>query len=139
MKLDTSTEFGARVERRLRDERIIWMTTVGPDRTPQPSPVWFHWDGQAFLVYSRPDTPKLRNIGANPRVALNLDGDGRGGDIVVLTGDARIDPSAPPADAVPDYVVKYREAITRIGMTPESFAQAYSVAVRMTPTGLRGH
>ena len=50
MKLDPSTEFGARVERRLPDERIIWLTTVGPDNTPQPSPVWFFWDGETFLI-----------------------------------------------------------------------------------------
>ena len=137
LTLDTSTDFGA--PNRLRQEWIGWLTTVGPDQTPQPSPVWFLWDGESILIYSRPAAPKLRNIERNPRVALNLDGDGRGGDIVVLTGDARIDPGAPPADAVPDYVAKYREAITQIGMTPERFAQAYSVAIRMTPTGLRGH
>ena len=139
LKLDTTTEFGARVERRLREEWIGWLTTLDADRTPQPSPVWFLWDGAALLIYSRPDTPKLRNIERNPRVALHFDGDGRGGDIVVLTGEARVAPDAPPADAVPDYVAKYREAMTRIGMTPKSFAAAYSVAIRLTPTRLRGH
>ena len=139
LKLDTTTEFGARVARRLREEWIGWLTTIDADHTPQPSPVWFLWDGAGLLIYSRPDTPKLRNIERNPRVALHLDGDGRGGDIVVLTGEARIAPDAPPADAVPDYVAKYREAMTRIGMTPESFAAGYSVAIRLTPTRLRGH
>jgi PPOX class probable F420-dependent enzyme len=72
-------------------------------------------------------------------VALHLDGDGKGGDIVVVTGDARTDPQAPPADKVPAYIAKYREGMKRIGMTPESFARAYSVAIRITPTRLRGH
>ena len=137
--IDTSTEFGARVERRLREETIGWQTMVGADGTPQPSPVWFLWDGETVLVYSRPGTPKLRNIEGNPRVSLNLHADGRGGDIVVLTGEARIDGAAPPADAVPAYLAKYREAMGRIGMTPEAFAAAYSVPIRMTPTRLRGH
>jgi PPOX class probable F420-dependent enzyme len=139
MKIDVGSEFGRRAERRLRDEPIYWLVTVDPDGTPQPSPVWALRDGETFLVYSRPDTPKLRNIASRPRVALHLDGDGRGGDIVVVTAEARIDSGAPPADRVEAYVAKYREGIRRIGMTPESFARAYSVAIRVTPNRLRGH
>lgn len=139
MHLDTTTEFGARVDRRLREERIIWLTTMDADQTPQPSPVWFLWNGESFLIYSQPDTPKLRNLGRSPRVALNFDGDGQGGDIVVFTGEARIVSDTPPADRMPEYLEKYREGIARIGMTPEGFAQAYSVALRVTPTRVRGH
>src|SRR5262245_14925861 len=139
MRIDTGSEFGARAARRLKDELIYWLVTIGSDGTPQPSPVWALWDGATFLIYSRPDTPKLGNIGERPRVALHLDGDGRGGDIVVVTGDARIAPEEPPADQAPQYVAKYREGIKRIGMTPESFARAYSVPIRVRPRQLRGH
>ena len=139
MRLDTTTEFGARVERRLREDLIIWLVTVGPDETPQPSPVWSLWDTGTLLIYSRPDTPKLRNIRSRPKVALHLDGNGQGGDIVILTGEARLVTDAPPADQVPAYVEKYRKGIARIGMTPESFARAYSVAIRVTPRKVRGH
>ena len=133
MRIDTGTEFGARAARRLREELIYWLVTTGGDGTPQPSPVWALWEGETFLIYSQPDTPKLRNIAARPGVALHLDGDGKGGDIVIVTGDARIAPDAPPADRVPAYIAKYREGLRRIGMTGESFARAYSVAVRVTP------
>jgi PPOX class probable F420-dependent enzyme len=139
MRIDTKSEFGGRAARRLRDELIYWLVTVGPDGTPQPSPVWALWDDRTFLIYSQPDTPKLRNVAARPRVALHVDGDGRGGDIVIVTGEARIEGEAPPADRVAAYVTKYREGMRRIGMTPESFARAYSVAIRVTPTHLRGH
>ena len=139
MKIDVGSEFGRRADRRLRDELIYWLVTVDPDGTPQPSPVWALRDGETFLVYSQPDTPKLQNIASRPRVALHLDGDGRGGDVVVVTGEARIDSGALPADRVEAYVVKYRDGMRRIGMTPESFARAYSVAIRVTPTRLRGH
>ena len=139
LKIDASTDFGARVERRLREDWIGWLTTVATDQTPQPSPIWFLWDGETILVYSRPDTPKLRNIARNPRVALNLDGDGKGGDIVILTGAARVDRDAPGAADHTEYLEKYRQGIKRIGMTPEQFAGSYSVPIRMTPTKLRGH
>src|SRR5688572_2063514 len=121
IQIDTNSELGGRVVRRLNEETIGWLTTVGSDRMPQPSPIWFLWDGATVLIYSRPNTPKLRNIARTPRVALNLDGDGKGGDIVILTGEARVAPDAPPADAVADYLAKYDQAIKRIGMTPERF------------------
>ena len=139
MQIDSSTPFGQRVARRLDEERIAWLTTVRRDGTPEPSPIWFLWDGSELLIYSRPNTQKLRNIGRDPRVSFNLDSDGRGGDIVVITGQARIDTSAPPAHRVAAYAAKYAESIKGIGLTPEQFAQAYSVPIRLTPEKLRGH
>src|SRR5438105_8876353 len=103
----TSTPFGERVARRLNDEKIIWLTTVGADGTPQPNPVWFLWDGQTFLVYSLPDAARIANVRRNPRVALNLNSNERGGDVLVVTGEARISPDDPPADQNPGYVEKY--------------------------------
>lgn len=138
MQIDTSTEFGARVVRRLRDEQVIWLTTVREDGTPEPSPVWFLWDGAAFLIYSQPNKPKLRNVARDPNVALNFNSDAGGGDIVIFTVEAKIDTTVPPATRVPDYLAKYRQGIQNIGMTPESFAQSYSVPIRVTPTKLRG-
>ena len=136
---DFSSDFGKRAEARLRQETVAWLTTVGGDGTPQPSPVWFLWDGTSVLIFSQPNTPKVRNIERYPRIALNLDGDGRGGDIVILTGQAIIDRNAPPANQDPAYLAKYGDDIRGINMTPESFAAGYSVAIRFTPTKLRGH
>src|SRR5688500_4004699 len=107
--IDPTTEFGARAERRLREETIGWLVSVDAADTPQPSPVWFLWDGETILIYSKPDTPKLRNIARNGRVAFHLDGDGHGGDIVVLTGQARHDDVAPPSTALPAYQAKYKD------------------------------
>ena len=137
--LDTNTEFGRRVERRLTEERIIWLTTVDADSRPQPRPVWFLWDGETFLIYSRPKTHKLNHIAHNPMTSLHFDGDGKGGDIVVFSGEAHFDPAALAADAVSAYVDKYEAGFKRIGMTAEEFANSYSVAIRIKPTSLRGH
>ena len=139
MEIDTSTDSGARAARHLEDDRVVWLTTVAPSGTPQPSPVWFLWDGDTALIYSQPSTPKLRNIGQNPRVSLNFNCTPDGTDVVILTGDAWLDAEAPPADAIPAYIAKYAGGIRDIGMTPEAFARAYSVALRVRPTALRGH
>ena len=139
MLLDPTTGFGERAARRLRDEMIGWLVTVNPAGAPVPVPVWFLWDGDSsVLVYSRPATPKLRNIAANPRVALHLDGDGRGGDVVVLSGRAA-ESADPPADQVPEYMAKYRGLIEGNGWSPASFAADYSVPLRVTVSAVRGH
>ncbi len=136
--IDPSTNFGKYVERRLREESIIWLTTVGSDGTPQPRPVGFIWDGDSFLIYSRPDAQKLRHLARNPNVSLNFDGDGQGSDIVVFTGKAALAPDAPPAHQVAEWVEKYREEFRRINMSPEQFAAVFSVAIRVKPLKLRG-
>ena len=136
--IDESTEFGARTARHLRDEIVVWLTTVTPRGAPLPMPVWFVWDGaESVSMYSQPGA-RIRNIEANGHVALNFSGDGRGGDIVVLSGVAAIDRDA-GADQDPGYLAKYHEHITRIGMTPEAFADRYSVPVRIRLGRLRGH
>src|SRR3989440_6579610 len=106
---DPSTPFGERVARRLRDEPLIWLTTVDTKGTPQPTPVWFLWDEatSTFLIYSQAQAKRFTHIQQNPRVALNLDGDGKGGDIIVITGQAQVSPNDPPAYQVPAYVEKY--------------------------------
>ena len=138
---DASTSFGERVARRLRDERLIWFTTVDAKGMPQPTPVWFLWDEgtSTFLVYSRADAKRLKHLEQNSRVALNFDGNGSGGDIIVITGEARVSEVDPPADRLPTYVEKYRDFIARSFETAEKFAANYPVALRIRPLGIRGH
>lgn len=140
MLIDESSEFGARAARRLREERVAWLTTVTPAGAPVPSPVWFLWDGgDSVMMYSLDGTPRLRNIESNPRVALHLDGDGSGADIVVFSGRASIERVALPADGNQAYVEKYGWGFERLRTTPEEFAARYSVPVRIALEKLRGH
>lgn len=138
---DPSTPFGERVARRLRSERLIWLTTVDSKGMPQPAPVWFLWDEatSSFLVYSRSDAKRLAHIQQNSRVALNFDGNGSGGDIIVIPSMAQVSTDDPSADQSPAYVEKYRDFIATRYETPEKFAAIYSVALRIRPIAVRGH
>lgn len=137
--IDQSTEFGQRALQRLNSEYVIWLTTVRRDGTPFPSPVWYVWDGDTILVYSRADAPKVRNILQNSNVALHFDSDGDGGNIVVFTGRAEVDDHAGLSSQHEAYQAKYREGIANLGMTVDGFATAYSTAIRITLTTVRGH
>ncbi|MGH2606665.1 MAG: TIGR03667 family PPOX class F420-dependent oxidoreductase [Anaerolineales bacterium] len=137
-RINWKTRFGRRAARRLKREKVIWLTTMGMGRQPQPRPVWFLFDGKGFLIYSQPRTRKLAHIRRAPNVALHLNSDPDGDDVVVFLGRARIDPKAPPADEAAAYLRKYRKAIASLGSTPAQFAAEYSKAIRITPTALRG-
>ena len=131
--VDTNTKAGAMAEQKLREEEIIWLTTVSPNGQPESVPVWFFWDGETVMIYSQPGKPKVRNIQANARVALNFNSDPQANHVVRLQGRAAIDPDSPLATGVPAMIEKYRAGISRIGATPEQFAQGYSVAIHITP------
>ena len=136
--IDLATEFGARAERHLREDKVAWLVTVRPDGTPIPVPVWFLWDGRTILIYSQPRTGKLRNLGHSQRAALHLRTDEHGNDVVVLTGDAGVDPGAPRGDANPAFVEKYAALVAGMHTTVAAMAADYSVAIRIVPDRISG-
>jgi PPOX class probable F420-dependent enzyme len=107
----------AHAEKRLRDEKIAWLTTVRRDGQPQSSPVWFLWRDAEIVLYSRPMTQKVRNVRANRWVAVHLRDLDDGADIVSIEGEALIDEGYPSAAAIPAYVKKYDAMIADLRMT----------------------
>jgi PPOX class probable F420-dependent enzyme len=138
---DPNSKFGARLRTRLREDHVVWLTTIGADGTPQPNPVWFLWDEDepdVVLVYNDVNAARLVHVAARPRVSLNFDGDGQGGDILVLVGTAERDDAVSAPQDDPAYLAKYAEGIARLDMTPESFGEAYRAPLRITITKVRG-
>src|SRR3954451_13924940 len=137
---DPSTEFGARVERRLHEETLAWLTLVDPSGPPQPAPIWFLWDGRTALIYSDRKARRLAHLRANPRVSLSFNSNAHGGDIVVLTGEIAEDPGAPQPQDNPPYLAKYGSRIPAASwLTPQVFAETFGIPLRFTPTRVRGH
>lgn len=138
--IDRTTDFGKRVEKRLQSENIAWFTTVRADGMPQPIPVWYLWDeSNEILIFSRPDALKLRNLRTNPKASLHFDGDGRGGDIINLSGEAQIATTPITLDRIDAYLNKYTEGIKSIGLTPETMRATFSTALIFRPQRLTGH
>ncbi len=135
--LDLSSDFGIQFDRRLRQEELIWLTTVAPDGTPHPNPVWFCWDGQEIFIYSQPGAYRIRNLQQNSKVSLNLQGAGpMGEDVVVINGEAKMDPHYRRPHA--GYAQKYQMYLPEMNLTQEQWTATYSVEIRIKPTRVRG-
>jgi len=131
-----------RVEDRLRNDLMAWLTTVQPDGQPVSVPVWFLMrENGTILLYTQPKKEKLRNIADNPKVSLVLDVTDIGRNIVRIEGLARHDPDQLAADQEPAYLATYLELIGAIFGTPERFTELFSAlfsaALVITPTRLR--
>ena len=135
--IDLTGDFGERVARRLEEEEIIWMTTTDRNLVPQPRPVWFLWNGETILIFSRANAAKVRHIVGHPQIALNFNSTSTGSNIVVILGDARTVESVPEAEQSA-YLDKYAEGIERINLTRDSFLVVYGTAISVNPTKLRG-
>lgn len=134
MVFDSGTETELHALERLRTDMIGWLTTVTPDGRPQTFPIWFLWEDGEVLIYSDRRAKRNENIRANPRVSLHLNDDGRGGDIVILEGEARVDAATPPVPGNAAYLAKYGARISKSLSSPEEMATIYNVPIRIRPT-----
>jgi PPOX class probable F420-dependent enzyme len=134
--MDDSTALApaTRIDRLLRREPVVWMSTVRPDGVPHLIPIWFSWDGEAILVASKPGAQKVRNIRANPVVMLALGKPDEDFDVGLLEGRAEL-LDAPSAELLPaSHLSKYRAPMAAIGLTPEEFVATYTQVIRIVPT-----
>jgi len=76
------------VEERLCSDEMVWLSTVRPDGRPHSIPVWFLWESATLLIFSQPNTQKIRNLRKNPSVTLALDDTKKG--VVILEGKAEL-------------------------------------------------
>jgi len=131
---DSGSDTDRHALERLERDMIGWLTTVTPDGQPQTFPIWFLWEDGEALVYSDRRAKRNGNIVANPRVSLHLDDDGRGGDIVVLEGVARVDDATPPVTRHAAYLAKYGDWIVEQLSSAEEMEATYNVPLRVRPS-----
>jgi PPOX class probable F420-dependent enzyme len=132
--LDLTKERDAHIDKRLRAELMMWLSTVRPDGRPHLVPVWFLWDGRTILIFSQPNQQKLRNLQHNPNVVVALDTAGQGDDVVMIEGKAELLNDPAVSAALPAYAEKYKQRLDLYGWTGEAMAEDYSQTIRITPT-----
>jgi PPOX class probable F420-dependent enzyme len=75
---------------------------IATDGTPRVIPVWFHWNGKDFVIGTPPKAPKLKALAKNPRVALTIDDNDFPHKVLLVRGNARMEPVD---GVVPEYAM----------------------------------
>jgi PPOX class probable F420-dependent enzyme len=132
--LDLTKERDTHIDHHLRKHSIVWLISVRPDGRPHAVAVWFLWDGESVLIFSRPNNQKIRNLQHNANVLLAVDDTHKGADPITIEGIATLLEPGQVDATLPAYVEKYKDGLKGIGSTPEQMAREYSQAIRITPT-----
>ncbi len=135
--IDFTTDPGPRTLERLQTEEVAWLSTISKDDSPVPTPVWFLWENDRIVIYSQPNTGKLRAIARSPHISFHFNSDADGNDIQVISGTAQI-VQGPLAHQVPAYFEKYAKGFEHLKMSAEQMANEYNQRIELTPTKLRG-
>jgi hypothetical protein len=61
------------------------------DGTPRVIPIWFHWDGEAIVLGSPPNAPKVDVLPTNSKVALTIDRDEFPYHALLIRGTAHVE------------------------------------------------
>jgi hypothetical protein len=63
---------------------------VWTDGSPRVVPIWFHWNGQEFVLGTPSKAPKLKALAKNPKVALTIDDNNFPHKVLLVRGTARL-------------------------------------------------
>ena len=133
-----ATLAATRIRRFLEQEPVVWISTVRPDGAPHLVPIWFSWDGEALLVFSKPDAQKVRNLRANPSVMLAIGDAEDDFDVGLIEGRAEL-LDRPTGDILlSGHLAKYAARLDVIAMTPQDYAATYSQVIRIVPNDFLG-
>jgi len=75
---------------------------IWTDGTPRVIPIWFHWNGEEFVMGTPPKAPKLKALAQNPRVALTIDDNSFPHKVLLVRGTTRLEPVN---GVVPEYAI----------------------------------
>lgn len=120
---------------------VAWLTTVRPDGAPHLVPVWYLWVDGGFVVFSKPEARKTRNVEVDGRVMLAIGRAEDDFDVQLVEGRAHLLPVC-AADVMPalaaQLTAKYADWMAAIGLTLDAFAATYAAVIRIEPTNFLG-
>ncbi|NNC41654.1 MAG: pyridoxamine 5'-phosphate oxidase [Acidimicrobiia bacterium] len=95
------------VARRLLESSVpARLGYIATDGTPRVTPMWFAWNGHAFVLGAAGSSPKVTALAARPRVALTIDTHVAPYEALYVRGNAEI-------ERVDGVVTEYAEAALR--------------------------
>jgi len=75
----------------LQSTHSVQLAYVWPDGTPRVVPIWFHWNGQAFVIGTPTDAPKIKALAKNPNVALTVNSETWPDKVLLVRGAAQVE------------------------------------------------
>ena len=125
--------------RALVDDPVVWLSSVQRDGRPHVVPVWFHWDGEQIVAFSKPNARKVDNLRDQPRVMLAVGTPGPDFEVELIEATAEL-PASSAADCMPDgFGAKYRDLLRRAGLSLQRFSEVYSQPIVLHPVRFLGY
>jgi PPOX class probable F420-dependent enzyme len=124
----------------LECEPVVWLSTTRPDGAPHVVPLWFLWDGQSIVAFSKPDAQKVRNLRTDPRVMVAVGRADASFDVELIEAVAELVES--PTLLPPAFISKYNALAAKAGIGFPAFADVYTQAIVIRPRrwlGWGGH
>jgi PPOX class probable F420-dependent enzyme len=126
------------LDARLARESVAWLSTLRPDGHPHLVPIWFSWDGEALLTFSKPEARKVANIRHHPEVMIAVGEPEDDLDVDLIEARAEPLPATTAEVMPPSHAAKYAAQLRRIGVSIEEYVSTYSQPVRIVPTRFLG-
>ncbi len=57
----------------LKEQKILHLSTIGKNKTPHISPVWYRYSGKKFHIGTNTNRQKIKNLKKNNRVSFCVD------------------------------------------------------------------
>ncbi len=116
------------VEDRFNRDRVYWITTVGANGSPRVRPVdGIYLDGVIYVGGS-PTTRWVRDLAANPKVSIHLDGID---DVIVADGDAAVLPAVTDDDLARRLAAASNAKFPEYRMTADVYRARGAIAIRL--------
>lgn len=139
--LDRTDPLQAQTQERLESAEYGFLITVRPDGRPHAIPVCFLYENGSILIFSLPDSVKVRNIRENPQVSLALESFGFEDYFsVVVDGIAELVDEPSNWLQYPPYNAKYAPLSRRTfgsDIVPDEYAAQFSQIIRVRPVKIR--
>jgi PPOX class probable F420-dependent enzyme len=114
----------------------VWLSTIDAQGFPHIVPIWFVWDGEALLVFSKPHARKVEAMRRHARVAMALGEPRNDFDVQLIEGHATV-LHATTAQVLDDAAIgreharKYAAELFVLGIERAEYAATYSTVVRV--------
>jgi PPOX class probable F420-dependent enzyme len=118
----------------LQRTSVVWLSSVRPDGGPHVVPLWFLWDGESILVFSKPGAQKVRNVRAEPRVMVAVGQPGLAFDVELIDAVAELAREPSSRLLSDEFARKYADLADRAGITFDRFAAVYEQPIWIRPT-----